>query len=257
MSQCTAFTKAGTRCKKKSINKVCQYHQNYYENWIELHPPPLGWRLQLDEKPEYKFQIENGHVQITQEYVKSFTEPEQSDYYEYLLHLPHIEIDVNTKMLIYLFRSYLIQYESIQLNLPNLYQYFGNMFQNPSFNPATFIMRMAFVMDERHLRPSLLLPLRESRIREVFSVLLDCSEFSGIYYMNWKERMVEKLPKSKHLTIFLELLNDRKEKWFEKLALKTSDIKQEIQEFAMTPERVFDWYIDSEQKHQILSRFKQ
>ena len=121
MTQCTAFTKSRTRCKKKaSHDTVCRYHETYYDDWFKTHPVPTGWRLNIEEKEEYRFQIENGHVKITNEYVQSFEEPEQNDYYEYLLHLPHIDCDSNIRMLIYLMKSYLGQYSYIKLSDQNL-----------------------------------------------------------------------------------------------------------------------------------------
>jgi hypothetical protein len=258
-TRCTAYTKNRTRCKKHTSGndkrKVCQYHQTYYDDWFATHPPPNGWRLDLDEKEEYKFQIENGHVQITEDYVRSLNDPAQSDYYEYLLHLPHIDLNVNTRMIIYLFRSYLSQFSSINLTLENLYTFFGNMFRNPTFCPGAFALRIVYVLDEIPNRPSFMAPLSESRFREVFNCLLGCPYFKGLFYMNWKDQMVEKLPKSQHLPIFLEMLQEKTIQWQSRMKNFNKELKHEVVEFALTPERLMDWYLDWEKLRDIKAAF--
>lgn len=245
MNQCTAFTKAHARCKKKaSNNTVCKYHESYYDDWLSTHPPPNGWRLNIEEKEEYKFQIENGHVTITNEYVQSFEEPEQSDYYEYLLHLPQITCESNIRMLIYLIKSYLDQYSCITLSDQNLQYFFGNFFRNPHFSPLVFAARIIYVLDHESTRT-------EARIREIFTVLLESKEFAGMFYMNWIEKLAKKLPRSTHLPIFKEILEEKKANWCATLKKNRTNQNKEIEEVALMPERVVDWYLDWEMKHRL------
>ena len=242
MVQCTAFTKTRRRCKKEASNQtVCQYHQTYYDEWLKTHPAPNGWRLNIDEKEEYTFQIENGLVQITDEYIQSFNHPAQSDYYEYLLHLPHIQCDSNINMLIHVLLAFLEQFECIPIDEANINYFFGNIFKNPGFNPATFSMRIIYIVD-RKLPQTRLPDLSAARIRDIFSAMLDHPQFASMLYMNWEEIIVKKFEESDHLPIFLELLRERKQTW----RAKESPFKQEVLEIAMLPTRVVDWYLDWE-----------
>jgi len=250
MAQCTAFTKSRIRCKKKALEEtqaqtVCQYHQDYYDDWFKSHPAPNGWRLNIEEKGEYMFQIENGHVKITDEYLKTFNDPYQSDYYEYLLHLPHIDIDSNMNMWIHLMFSFLKQFDSIQIDEANINYFFGNMFQNRAFNPPTFAMRLIYIIDRQ--RQQVLSNLSEARINAIFSAVLDHPKFKSMLYMNWEEEMSKLLGKNDHLPIFLGLLRERKTSW----RAKENPLKKEIQEVAMLPDRVVDWYLDCEKRKEI------
>ena len=254
-NQCCAFTKKRARCKKKIVsNKVCQYHENYYEQWLETHPPLQGWRLDLEEKEEYKFQIENGHVTITEEYVKNFENSGLSDYYEYLTHLPHIGWDTNIRMVRSLLFSFIGQYESI-IDIETVEYYFGRMIRNPSFCPAVMIARLIFVMDYKYReKPNSLRNISDIRKQEIFTALLQHPCFQGWFYMNWLEKLHKNMAPGKALHIFADTLSCRKDAW-RKNRKECQTVGDELLEVALHPTRCLDWYLDWENKKEIRQFF--
>ena len=256
MEQCKAFTKQHRRCLKKSPHNssVCSHHSDYYVTWFETHPPLQGWRLALDENEEYRFQIENGYVPITNEYLNTFQNWELNDYYEYLLHLPHIKWDTNPKMVLMLMLAFLNQYEGIEINRANLEYYFGRMFQNPSFCPANFLMRLIHVMDIKDRR--LLHNFTQNRAEKILACILHHPKFSGWLYMNWSETLISQLPSNSYIPSICKLLDTKKELWrLEKQHLRQG-YEEELMEIAMNPTRVLDWYMDVESKMDIQMRFR-
>ena len=258
MVQCTACTKQHRQCLNQAKhNTVCGIHENYYKNWFETHPPPRGFRLQLPEKPEYQFQIENQHVQITNKYVCSFVHPDESDYYEYLLHLPHIQWDTNVRMLVHLYIQFLNQPNCIQITNSNIDYYFHNMFRNPTFRPGTFLLRLLYLIREKERRENFLPNLTHNRIVEIIHHFVHHPAFEGFLYMDWTEECKEILCDSHILAVFLPIVHTKREEWKQEKQSKSLRIQSDLLEIAMHPSRVQDWYMDWEQRRQIQTRFLQ
>ena len=252
MVQCTAFTKKRRQCLNQSkYNTVCANHRTYYTNWFETHPPPRGFRLQLAEKSEYRFQIENQHVRITKEYVRSLVHPNESDYYEYLLHLPHIRWDTNIRMLMYLCIQFLNQSDMIPISNEIIDYYFHNMFRNPTFDPGTFLLRLLFLIKEKERRENFIPNLTNNRIVEIVQHFLNHPMFEGFLYMDWIDQCKEKLCNSRVFAVFLQIVHERREEWKLEKQSKSLRIQSDLLEIAMHPSRVQDWYMDWEQRRQI------
>jgi len=90
-TQCLGFgknDKRRCRLERRPGERTCQIHRNYYDNWIEKHPMfdfmstlngPTDRTLE-----EYRFQIKEGHVPISEEYFASIP-PRMYSYYVFLL----------------------------------------------------------------------------------------------------------------------------------------------------------------------------
>lgn len=251
-TQCHAFTKHHTRCKKPVRNdKVCKLHTSYYEDWLTKHPPLTGWRLNLPEKEEYRFQIENGHVCITDSYLQTFRGRELHDYYEYLVHLPHLRWDANMNMVTILIVTFLRQ-----LNFLDVDYYFGRMFQNPSFCPATFVARIILCLDIAKAKQVPLPDISVERKREVFAALLQHPRLEGWMYMYWYDHFFPKLRNGSNIHIFCDVLRDKKQVWLSKQQEKCTGTKDELLEVALHPSRVLDWYMDVERKNNLRRVFE-
>lgn len=256
MPQCTAFTKTHRRCSKKSIQNTCAIHQTYYTNWLETHPPLQGFRLCLDEKEEYTYQIEQGHIKITNSYVESFDKANQSDYYEYLLHLQHIQWDTNMKMIAQLLKDYLNQPSCIEATVENIEYYFKNMFRNPTFNPGTFLIRLLYMIAMQETREGFLPNLTKPRIEKICSLFVNHPKFEGFLYTSWAEYVKQHLRNRQILLIFLRILQSRKQEWREQKKQKIHHIQKDIVDIAMHPTRVQDWYMDWETKQEVQKFFR-
>jgi len=243
-TQCHAFTKHHTRCKKPvKANKVCTTHRTYYEDWFAKHPPLAGWRLNLPEKDEYKFQIENGHVCITDSYLQSFQGRDIHDYYEYLVHLPHLRWDANMRMVTILIVSFLRQ-----LNFLDVDYYFGRMFQNPGFCPATFVARIILCLDIAKENKVPIPNISIERKREIFAALLNHPRLEGWMYMYWANHFLAKMRNGQNIHIFCDVLRNKKQVWLSKQQEKYTGTKDELLEIALHPSRVLDWFLDTEEK---------
>ena len=251
--QCIAFTKKHRRCLKKAnpTEKTCLYHNTYYSNWFATHPPPIGFRLEIAQKAEYVFQIEHKYIEITNDYIKTFREREESDYYEYLLHLPHIQWDANMKMIACLLVRFLNQPSCITLCENNVEYYFHNMFGNPSFSRENFLLRLMLVIEQKKMRENFLPNLTESRIVDIFRVLMNHTAFEGCMYMSWGQSLLKKLRNSNILPIFVRIYFMSKQEWLEEKRMKIKSLRNELLDIAMHPSRVQDWYIDWDEKKHI------
>lgn len=256
MVQCTAFTKTRRRCLNHAqLSGTCIRHSSYYINWLIKHPAPLGFRLDLEEKEEYMFQIGNGYVLITEDYVKSLKHRDEADYYEYLLHLTHITWDSNMKMLLFLFLNFLNQDIMIPITRNNLEYYFSNMFRNPSFCNPTFVMRLLHTIDEKRRTPTMFPNLTENRIVEVLECIINHPVFEGFLYMYWLDELISKMPTNNPLNIFIGIVKKKKQDWQNEKIKTNTNLSCELLKIAMSPDRVLDWYIDCETKKDISMRF--
>ena len=245
MPQCTAFTVKHKRCVKEANDKTCQYHTTYYDNWLGKHPPPIAFRLQLDTKEEYTFQIEGNHVEITEAYVQSLDTMHMSDYYEYLLHLPHLRWNCNRRMVNYLILNFLRQPEWIAICRLNLEYYFGNMFQNPSFSPPMFLKLLLYCMQKRQTN--------QQRAYDILQCFLHHPVFDGFMYMSWLQQIRENNP---YFEYFEQIATCKQGEW-RKAKQQANVHTTELEEIAMQPERVLDWYLDWEQKEEIAKAWSQ
>ena len=245
MPQCTAFTVKHKRCVKEASDKTCLHHTTYYDNWFDKHPPPIAFRLQLDTKEEYKFQIEGRHVEITQAYVQSLDNMHMSDYYEYLLHLPHIRWNCNRRMVNCLIFNFLRQPEWIAVCRLNLDYYFGNMFRNPSFSPPMFLKLLLSLMQRRQTN--------QQRACEILHCFLHHPVFDGFMYMSWLQYIREN---TWYFDYFEQIATCKQGEW--RQAKQQANVhKTELEEIAMQPERVLDWYLDWEQRGEIAKAWPQ
>jgi hypothetical protein len=245
MPQCTAFTVKHRRCVKDAKEKTCVHHATYYDNWLNKHPPPVAFRLQLDEKEEYKFQIEGKHVEVTQAYVQSMYDMHMSDYYEYLLQLPHLPWDCNLRMVYCLILNFLRQPEWIAICRLHMDDYFGNMFRNPSFHPPIFLKILLTLMDKRQTN--------RKRACEILQCILHHPAFEGCMYMSWIHEIREDNP---YFEYFEQIATYKQGEW-RRAKQKANVHMQDIEEIAMQPERVLDWYLDWERRDEIAKVWSQ
>ena len=108
-TQCHAFGKRDVRrCRLECEpgKKTCKVHRNYYLYWFDTHPPFIHGDKPLTNRKyeEYRFQIQQGHVQITKEYIESLP-LNAFPYYAFILLHTDISPSVSKRML----RSYMTE----------------------------------------------------------------------------------------------------------------------------------------------------
>ena len=69
-------------------------------------------------------------------------------------------------------------------------------------------------------------------------------------YMNWPERCEETMPNNQILPLFTHILRQKKEEWQKDKRCKNHS-KQDLEEIAMHPTRVQDWYMDWEMRKEV------
>lgn len=69
--QCLAYTNEHRRCRlERNSERTCEIHRNYYTNWITKHP--LNSFLSYNTRRKYNeiyFQLRNGYVRVTKNYI--------------------------------------------------------------------------------------------------------------------------------------------------------------------------------------------
>jgi hypothetical protein len=108
-TQCHAFGKTDVRrCRLECEpgKKTCQVHRNYYLYWFDTHPPFIDGDKPLTNRKyeEYRFQIQEGHVQITKEYLDSLP-LNAFPYYAFIL----LHTDISPSISKRLLGSYMIE----------------------------------------------------------------------------------------------------------------------------------------------------
>jgi len=87
-NQCLAFgTKDVRRCRLecREGEKTCYVHRNYYKNWFLNHRPFISkYHITDRQVEEYKFQIQGGHIEISDAYLEKII-PIHYDYYIFLI----------------------------------------------------------------------------------------------------------------------------------------------------------------------------
>lgn len=87
-TQCFAFgTKDVRRCRLecREGEKTCYVHRNYYKNWFLNHRPFTSkYHITDRQIEEYKFQIQGGHIEISDTYLEKII-PIHYDYYIFLI----------------------------------------------------------------------------------------------------------------------------------------------------------------------------
>lgn len=252
MTQCSAWTKHGTRCQNRvRQTRTCFTHRRYYTNWFQKHPPIVDWRSHPSE--EYTFQIEHGYVSVSEEYVQSIRNGRlYNAYYEYLVQLPHIRWDCNLKVLVSLYIAFLRRTDGSEAHLD---QFFQNMFHNPSFQPGTFLLRLILLIGIG-TKQGFADFLTDDTIRTIYTSILSHPRFEGWMYTNWRDEFRNKTEESEHSAfflrscpLFLDILEKKRDAWFQETRTRCDTIRDELMVVAWHPTRVMDWCLYETQKH--------
>ena len=254
--QCSAWSKtARRRCKLKKQNgaNVCETHTHYYDNWLANHPPISGWRLGGEKADEFRFQVERGYVTIPAEYVQNIRNPGQrghdyySDFYEYLLRFHHIKPEDNIDLLNQLIRRFCYE---ILIGLPmTLDTYFGNLFTNPHFNPASFCTVLTTELNKVFNPRSPFVASRD-RVSDILETVLLHPAFEPLAYNpNLVKTIYDTIPSTSAILYLLTpQLEQLKQLWKSTHASKFYSMKEEFIAKTWHPDRHIDWCLDEDEK---------
>lgn len=261
--RCCAWTKSTwKRCRLEQVDgmKTCVQHRAYYDNWLHDHPAISGWTWGGPSVDEFKFQVENGHVQITTDYVQAIKNPPQrghdyySDFYMYLVGLPDIDPFCNIPMLAEVVRRFCTT--DIMGATRTIDSMFGSLFTNPHFCAGKFIFLVCRCLDDL-LKPNRFVATQRdaaSRILEKFSMR---PEFESLAY---NPKLREILHKTLHehaiWHLLVPVLDSSKQVWLTKIQTRLDFMKEEFVERSHHPDRFWDWCLDQEQKEDIGSSFR-
>lgn len=100
--QCLAYSRTShRRCRLCRLHgqKTCSTHKNYYKNWFANHQPwyRLSW-LSDREVAEWKFQLQNGYVEVPEVHVRGL-QPTFTEYYRFLVTYARVPVEWNTHCL--------------------------------------------------------------------------------------------------------------------------------------------------------------
>lgn len=102
-TRCLGFSKKDIRrCRleRRPGERTCQIHRNYYDNWLEKHPM-FDWTNTVHgpterQLEEYRFQVNGGHVPISEQYLATIP-PRFCTYYVFLLFNTSLSPSLNPK----------------------------------------------------------------------------------------------------------------------------------------------------------------
>ena len=243
--RCNAWTKTThRRCRLAKVDsRCCGLHTKYYDNWLEKHPPVSGFRWSGDE---FKHQVDNGFVHITNEYVAAIKNPPQpghdyySEFYEYLTMLPHIRPDVNSVMLETLIRQFC--YLKATGSSVGAETTFANLFANPHFDAVQFLAIMASVC-EKMLQPGHRWATSRDTVSRILEQVLAHTAFDCLIYIDGMiPKLYAAIPAGSAVRHLLEpQLATKKETWYAVTKSRYSEMREEFTAATWHPDRVVKW----------------
>lgn len=249
--RCNAWAKTtGARCRLARMDGLtCPLHVKYYDNWLSEHPPISGWRW---NGAEFKHQVDNGFVHITNEYVAAIKNPPQpghdyySDFYEYLMCQPHIRPDVNPVMFETLIRQFCYLKATGSPIGPETM--FANLFANPHFDAVQFLSVMASIF-EKMLQPGHRWSTTRNTVSRILEQVLAHTAFDCLIYIDGMlPKLWSSVPPGSAVYHLLEpQLVVKRQIWYTMICSRMNEIKEEFTAVTWHPDRVMDWCFASDE----------
>lgn len=252
--RCNAWAKTTyARCRLAKVNWLtCPLHVKYYDDWLVNHPPVSAWDMRFCRGEEFKHQVENGFVHITNEYVAAIKNPPQpghdyySDFYEYLMRLPHIRPDDNPVLFETLIRQYCYSKVTGSSVIPDTV--FANLFANPHFDAVQFLSVMASII-EKMLQPGHRWATNRDTVSRILEQVLAHTAFDCLVYI---DGMIPKLwsfvPAGSAMRHLLEpQLSVKRETWYAVTKSRYSEMNEEFTAVTWHPDRVVKWCFASDE----------
>jgi hypothetical protein len=255
-NRCCAWTKRHERCRLALVTaKTCATHKNYYDGWLDRTAPVSGWRYRDVLVQEFRFQVEHGHVHVTNEYVQKIVNPPlhghdyYSDFYEWLLHLPHIKPKDN----IPLYKELILRFCILRTSgsAAAIDDFFGNLFRNPNFCPADFCIYLCSTFTQPAMRRWNI--YRDTMTAIMEDILLHPAFDSLAYNPTLKEKIFREIDTTTFLSqcvskLLSEQLGVQKQMWRQLTKSRFYHMKEEFIMRTWHPDRLFPWCFDEEEK---------
>lgn len=243
--RCNAWAKTtGARCRLAKVDGLtCPLHVKYYDNWIKNHPPVSGFHWYGDE---FKHQVDNGFVHITNEYVAAIKNPPQpghdyySEFYEYLTMLPHIRPADNPVLFETLIRQYCYLKATGSSVGPEIV--FANLFANPNFDAVQFLSVMVSIF-EKMLQPGHRWATSRDMVSKILEQVLAHTAFDCLIYIDGMiPKLYAAIPAGSAVRHLLEpQLATKKDTWYAVTKSRYSEMREEFTAATWHPDRVMDW----------------
>ena len=262
-TRCCAWTKSTwRRCRLERVNdtKTCLQHRLYYDNWLLNRPTVPGWAYDSSEALEFQFQVDNGHVHVTTEYVAALRNPPRpghdyySDFYMYLIGRPHIDPFCNIPMLTEVVRRFCVP--ALLGSTRSADMMFSTLFKNPHFCAGKFMFLLCVCLDEL-LKPNRLVVATRDQVSLILDKFALRPEFESLAYNPSLYSMLEETLRERAIWhLLVPVLNSSKQVWLTKINTRLDFMKEEFIATAHHPDRFWDWCLDQEQKEDIGSSFR-